>query len=454
MPTIRIKPSTYTASDTNYVTVTDPANMYYDTTHTANYATIRGRNRSSNTYYCFIHGFNIAGAGIPANAIINSFSVSIRCYRNSYQSTGSTYRMRLASTPSNNSVISNTTTTSDIGTSASVMDIPIGNLDWQDIVDYGTDFSIELVLRPSSNQYPYIYVYGAEIEVDYSLPTPYDITSNLNGQGTLTPSGTTQVYSGDDYTLYIEPQNAGDTVTATDNGVDVTGSLVQIQSGNDELIPDGYTSSGFTVTDITNAYTNISDSNRCTCDLAGGTTGDLYLNIQDLNLPSSATIQSLSCEVSLQISRNGSSSSMSATCQMYSGNTPKGSATTITTTAQDVARNTYTLNIGTWTVSELPDARVNFHMVNGASSTHRYYYVYGVSFNIAYEINGTLYSYTITNVQGNHTINVDIASGASSKWWYKVNGTWREVRNIYYKDHDSWVGVAKMYTKNNGNWES
>lgn len=286
------------------------------------------------------------------------------------------------------------------------------------------------------------------------MPT-IDITSNLNGQGTIDPSGTTQVYSGDDYILYIEPQNAGDTVTATDNGVDVTGSLVQVQSGNEELIPNDYTSSGFTVTDITNAYTNISDNNRCTCDLAGGgTTGDLYLDIQDLNIPSSATIQSISCEVSLQISRNGSSSGMSATCQMYSGNTPKGSATTITTTAQDVARNDYTLNIGTWSVSELPDARVNFHMVNNASSTHRYYYVYGVSFNIAYEINGTLYSYTITNVQGDHTINVNIASGASSKWWYKVNGTWREVRNIYYKNHGSWISVAKMYTKNNGNWES
>lgn len=453
MPTVKLVPSTYYRSNNNYVTVTDDTNMYYDTSHTANYATLRGRNRNSSTaYYAFIGGFNFNA--VPVNATVNSFTVRIRCYRSSNQRTGTNFYMRLTYAASSGSVISGTTTSTNIDTSVSTIEIPTGNLTWNTMSGYGNQFSIEVPLSSNTSSYPYVYVYGAEIEVDYSLPTPYDITSNLNGQGTLDPSGTTQVYSGDDYTLYIEPQNAGDTVTATDNGVDVTGSLVQIQSGNDELIPDDYTSSGFTVTDITNAYTNISDSNRCTCDLAGGTTGDLYLNIQDLNLPSSATIQSLSCEVSLQISRNGSSSSMSATCQMYSGNTPKGSATTITTTAQDVARNNYTLNIGTWTVSELPDARVNFHMVNGASSTHRYYYVYGVSFNIAYEINGTLYSYTITNVQGNHTINVDIASGASSKWWYKVNGTWREVRNIYYKDHGSWVGVAKMYTKNNGNWES
>lgn len=453
MPTIRLVPSSYNTSHSSYASVNNATNMYYNTDHTANYATLQGRNRNSTTaYYIFINGFNFGD--VPDGIQVSSIEVKIRCYRNSNQRTGANYRLRLCSAAAWANAISGTTLSSDIGTTQTVYTIPIGNLDLDTMKSYGAGFSIAVPLSSTSSSRPYVYVYGAEIAITYTLPTPYDITSNLNGQGTLDPSGTTQVYSGDDYTLYIEPQNAGDTVTATDNGVDVTGSLVQIQSGNEELIPDDYTSSGFTVTDITNAYTNISDGNRCTCDLAGGTTGDLYLNIQDLNLPSSATIQSLSCEVSLQISRNGSSSSMSATCQMYSGNTPKGSATTITTTAQDVARNTYTLNIGTWTVSELPDARVNFHMVNSASSTHRYYYVYGVSFNIAYEINGTLYSYTITNVQGNHTINVDIASGASSKWWYKVNGTWREVRNIYYKNNGSWVGVTKMYTKNNGNWES
>ena len=139
---------------------------------------------------------------------------------------------------------------------------------------------------------------------------------------------------------------------------------------------------------------------------------------------------------------------------MYSGDNPKGSSTTIVSSASDVSRTTLTLNIGNWTASEIADARVNFQMTNGASSTHRYLYVYGVSFNVVYDVNGVVYSYTINNIQEDHTINVSISQGATSKWYYKVNGTWREVRAIYYKQHGSWVRVAKMFTKVNGNWNN
>ena len=454
MPTIKLIPSTYYRSNTNYVTVTNDSNMYHDTSHTANYATLRGRNRNSSTaYYAFIGGFNFND--LPAGATVNSFAIRIRCYRSSNQRTGTNFYMRLTYAASSGSVISGTTTSTNIDTTVNTIEIPTGNLDWDTMSGYGSQFSIEVPLSSNSNSYPYVYVYGAEIEVNYTIATPYDVTSTLSGNGTISPSGTTQLYSGDNYTLFISPQNAGDTISVTDNNVDVTSQLVQIQSGSDTLIPDSNTNSGFTITDITNAYTNISDNNMCTCDLAGGTTGDLYLNLQDLNLPSTATIQSISCQVSLQVSRNGSSSSMNASCQMYTGDTPKGSATTITTTAQDIARTTYTLNIGTWTVSELPDARVNFHMTNGASSTHRYLYVYGVSFNVTYNVNGTLYSYTINNIQANHTVAVTITQATpTSKWWYKDNGTWREVSGIYYKQSGSWVVVNKMYGKFNGNWEN
>lgn len=129
MATIRLVASQYTVSNTNYVTVTDPNNMYYNTDHTNNYTTFRGRNRSNNTYYAFIHGFDFNNS-VPSNATVTSFAIKIKCYKNSYQSTGSTYRPRLASTPSNNSVISNTTLDSDITTSSegTVYTFPNGDL--------------------------------------------------------------------------------------------------------------------------------------------------------------------------------------------------------------------------------------------------------------------------------------------------------------------------------------
>ena len=126
MATSRLVPSAYTRSSTTRVTVTDDANMYYNTDHTANYATLRGRNSSSNTYYCFIHGFDFSQ--VPTNANVSSFSVKIRCYRSSNQRTGTTYNLRLASSPSSSSVISGTTASDAIGTTASVITIPTSNL--------------------------------------------------------------------------------------------------------------------------------------------------------------------------------------------------------------------------------------------------------------------------------------------------------------------------------------
>lgn len=170
--TARLVPSTYTASNASYVSVSNASNMYNNTDHTSNYASIRGRGgRSSNsTYYCFIRGFNFSA--IPDGATIKSFRVLIRCYRNTYESTGSSYRLRLASQASSSRVISGTTTSTDIDTTASVIEIPTGSMTWATLKGYGADLSIEVLLRntsTSSSQYPYVYVYGAEIEVKYEI---------------------------------------------------------------------------------------------------------------------------------------------------------------------------------------------------------------------------------------------------------------------------------------------
>ena len=172
MATIRLVPSTYTRSSTSRVTVTDPTNMYYNTDHTANYCSIRGRNSSSNTYYAFIHGFNFGS--VPSNATVTSFAIKIRCYKNSYLQQGTSYRPRLASSPSSSSVISNTTLDSDVTTTSggTVYTFPNGSLTWATLSGYGSNFSIDIPLRSSSSSYPYLYVYGAEIEVTYTEPTP------------------------------------------------------------------------------------------------------------------------------------------------------------------------------------------------------------------------------------------------------------------------------------------
>ena len=132
MAIIRLVPSSYSRSNTNYVTVTNPSNMYNNTDHTANYTTLRGRAGRSNgnsTYYAFINGFNFDA--VPNNAVVTGFRVLIKAYRGSYMASGNTnYRISLASQASNSYKIGNTTLSQDITTNASgaVYEIPTGSL--------------------------------------------------------------------------------------------------------------------------------------------------------------------------------------------------------------------------------------------------------------------------------------------------------------------------------------
>jgi len=435
MATKKLVPSNYAVSNASYVIVTDPSNMYYNTSHTANYASVRGRGGRSNnsTYYAFINGFDFTE--IPEGSTVTAFTVKIRCYRNSNQNTGSSYRLRLASAANNNSVIADTTTSTDIGETVNTITIPTGSLTWATMSNYGESFSIEIPLRntsTSSSQYPYVYVYGAEIEVTYTEPTYYDVTATTTG-GTIDPAGTTQVREGQSYTLTIDVTNP----TITDNNINVTSQLVQVTGGSTTLIPESFTSTGFNVTDISNAYTDATSDTSATLTLGGRTTGTLYLILQGLTLPSSATVESVTASATLQFSRGGSSSSFTSSCQMYHETTAKGSATTVVSSATDLAKTTFTLTPGTWTASELSDIRFYLAAYNGASSTQRTMYVYGVSFVVTYSIDGIVYTYTISNVQGNHTIAV--TQGSATTLYFKNNGSWVAATAVYKKVNGSWV---------------
>lgn len=205
--------------------------MYYNTDHTANYATLRGRNSSFNTYYCFIHGFDFNQ--IPANAVVSSFTVKIRCYRSSNQRTGTTYNLRLASSPSSSSVISGTTASDAIGISASVITIPTGNLTWSQLKRYGTDFSIDVVLAANNSSYPYVYVYGAEIEVTYTAETVHPTSVSVSPATASVEAGSTV-----QLTETVLPANATDksvswsssnTAVAT---VDSSGLVIGVAAGS------------------------------------------------------------------------------------------------------------------------------------------------------------------------------------------------------------------------------
>lgn len=175
--TVRLVPSNYSVSNSSYVAVTNPTYMYGNTDDTSDYASLRGRVYSSGsarpqTYYVFIYGFDFRQ--VPVGATVTGFRVLISARRNRYQNTGSNYRIRLASSASSNSQISGTILSSDVtnANAPEVYEIPTGTLTWDDVCR-ADNFCIEVPLCNNNaggkSTYPYVYVYGAEIEVTYTL---------------------------------------------------------------------------------------------------------------------------------------------------------------------------------------------------------------------------------------------------------------------------------------------
>ena len=75
MAQIRLVPSTYEVSSTQYLSVSNAANMYANTDSTT-YATVTNSRNQTTSYYIYLRGFNFSD--IPSNAIINSFTVKLK----------------------------------------------------------------------------------------------------------------------------------------------------------------------------------------------------------------------------------------------------------------------------------------------------------------------------------------------------------------------------------------
>ena len=413
MATIRLIPSHYDRSSTNRVTVTNETNMYYNTDHTANYAEIRGRNSTNSTYYAFINGFNFND--VPSDAIVNSFTVKIRCYRNTYQQTGSSYNLRLSSTASNNDVISNTTTSTAIGTTASVITIPTGNLTWSQLSGYGSDFSIEIPLMPSSSQYPYVYVYGAEIEVDYSLPVYHNVSVSVETDKvtSVSPSTTQSVAEGNDYELHIISSSIpGEDFKVEDNTVEVTNQLVAhypSSSGNANTVLGTYSlvSGSFNGSGASYFQGLVGkgvNNTQTTSNYYSGGSGTITVftyKLEFSNIPSNATITNLYVQVNGH-AESTSNSSEYMCAQIMTGSTALSDELNFKSIG--TSNSTQTINAITLpTVSQLNDLKLQCRLgyyggaINGATAY------------IEYEIPSSssdpdYYIYTIENVTTNHTI--------------------------------------------------
>ena len=437
MATIRLIPSTYAVSSTSYLSVSNASNMYTNVDSTT-YATITNTYASTSSRYLYLRGFNFGD--IPSGAEIDSFTVKIKGYESGL-ATSTSYAPRLAN---GTSAISNTTATTNFGTSTKTITIPTGALTWQQIANYGSNFTIMVYVRRSSkNTTGYFYCYGAEIDVTYHIPTPRTVTTTLTGSGTIEPSGTQTMYDGDEYELVIEPTNSSDTVTATKNGTAITltqhGGGAQEESnvlGEYTLVSGSFSGSGETYFQglVGKGY----DNTTTTSNYYSGGNGTIAVFTYDVpfeGIPEDATINSLYMRVNGHC-ENVSQSSEYMCARLISGSTNLSDELNFKNVGTSNSTQTVTANV-TPTIAQLENLKVQCRLgyYGGA--------INGATVYLEYEVAGVYYTYS-TTIDGDMTIAVTIGGGSGSqpKIFIKNNGTWTQYSKVYKKVNGSWVEQA------------
>lgn len=423
MATIRLVPSSYAVSSTSYLSVSNGDRMYNNTDNTT-YATITNTYASTSSRYLYLRGFNFNS--IPSGAVVNSFTVKIKGYESGL-STSTSYAPRLAN---GTSALSNTTASENFGTSTKTITIPTGALTWEQISNtYGSDFTIMVYVRRSSrNTTGYFYCYGAEIEVDYTVPIYHSVTISNSTSATVTTSESNPL-EGTDVEI---ASNTISGITVTDNGVDVTSQFTQRQTSAESYDVVNVGTYGFSLNSGTGYYVSnnagVSKSAAvCRIDFyvpVSATITFTYINYAEATYDF-GVFGNIDVELSnnyYAAGNNGATitdSSYKKACNTSSDNT---------STAKTLTYAMSSGNHSIWVKYSKDDA--------SDANNDTLQFKVAITLNESYTP-GTYYGYDITNIAADHTI-VVTSSGSQP--------------TMYYKNNESWVAVASVYKKVNGSW--
>lgn len=436
MATMRLVPSTYYLSSSTYLSVSNADNMYENTDSTT-YATVTNSRTSTTSYYIYVRGFNFDD--IPSAAVVSSFTVKLKASESGV-STSTSYKPYLAN---GTSAINGTCDVID--TTAEVLSFTGLTDDWEDIVGYGDNFGIRINCRRASrNTTGYMYIYGAEIEVTYTVPDPRTVTTSLNGDGTISPSGSTTTYDGEEFELTITPTNKADTVTATRDGTDITGQIVAHVAGSTiSAVPDDVSthsiSSGSSYASYAVGHSAENPSSSGTSSnmyASSGSTGYAEYTFDFSSIPSRAVIEDImvTCYGHRESSTIDSTHVSSVT--IYNGSTAISEDVDFPSTSDS-------------TITVIPDTMPSSMSNVTVRHTVGYYggLVLGITFSVTYSTGTGIdhYTYTFT-VSGDTTIAVTIGSAASDVIYFKNNGAWVSAVKVYKKVNGAWVEQSDLTT--------
>ena len=436
MPTIRLVPSTYYLSNSSYLSVSNASNMYANTDNTV-YATVTNSRTSTSSYYIYLRGFNFDD--VPSAAIVSSITIKLKAYH----SGGNTSTIYCYD---GTTQVSSAGSASALTTSATVKTFSNTTIDWNTLKSYGSDFGIRINCRRSSrNTTAHIYIYGAEIEVDYTLPVSATVTSTLQGDGTISPSGAYSTYEGEEYELTITPTNKTDTVTATKDGVDITSQLVAHGTGATiTATPEDVTTSGI---QSGSSYAEYAVGHSAESPSSSGSSANMYASSWSTGyasysfdfsaIPSGATIESI--EVRCYGHRESSTidSSHVSQCVLYHGS----SAISEEVDFPNTSNNIITLE---------PNTPVSRSDLDNITVRHYVGYygglVLGISFDVTYSTGTGIDHYTYTYTVAGDAVIAVVIGGSSATLYFKVNGVWTSASKAYVKVNGAWVQQSDITT--------
>ena len=152
---------------------------------------------------------------------------------------------------------------------------------------------------------------------------------------------------------------------------------------------------------ISNGYAGSDSTTYAKIPLTQGSNAEtsfIYSFASLSSIPSTATINSVSCSAKLGINQTGSKYVSSRTVQLCtgsSGSTLMGSASTVGS-----GSSVYTLTTGTWTRSQLTSAKLRLYAKRGTSGTSTVYYFvfYGATLTVNYTFEGYNYDVTVDSM--------------------------------------------------------
>lgn len=148
---------------------------------------------------------------------------------------------------------------------------------------------------------------------------------------------------------------------------------------------------------IANAYTDSSSTTYCQVNWVTGSGAEtyVYLKFNFSDIPSDATIKTVTAKAKGYVSTTSSSRVTSRQMQLATGTTLKGSALTLSTSTSE---QTFS-SVGSWTRAELLDAGIRFYVKRGTSNTSSAYRlrIYGATMTVTYEYQETAYTITVSN---------------------------------------------------------